>query len=425
MYCTNCGKEIEDNAVFCGNCGKQLQDGKSKKNIKTLLMEMPIEESVKNIGEAVKKVQENCENALGAAKETATKAWEEIQAKPLEEDMKKNTDAEKTENASSDEATEQEDADTSSLKDSEEDKTHFEFRKAKYFGLWTLRTKIEITDKVLNIEQGKLQKKQTVLRLQDIANISLKRYISLVDLFLGIVIMLIAVGSIAEEGVSVIALLIAVCAAGMLYGDKALLIFDRNNRLLKIIASNEEECERFIQAINCKMDEESISRYNPANFKEPFYQTNLMKLGIVILTLIISVIVAIGLDNSNIDLVKNGSWERYPNATVNEILECGISDVQWSEFTTNSGHNVVEVSGYLNNDAQFIMQFLITGENSFQVSAIRMGGEEYTGDVEMGIVMMALISNYDETYGDGTFDDEIEAQVIDEYTDYLYDAWYW
>ncbi len=26
MYCKNCGKEMEENAVFCGNCGAKQQD---------------------------------------------------------------------------------------------------------------------------------------------------------------------------------------------------------------------------------------------------------------------------------------------------------------------------------------------------------------------------------------------------------------
>ena len=33
MYCTNCGKKIEDGNIFCTNCGNKLNSNKQEKNI--------------------------------------------------------------------------------------------------------------------------------------------------------------------------------------------------------------------------------------------------------------------------------------------------------------------------------------------------------------------------------------------------------
>lgn len=87
-----------------------------------------------------------------------------------------------------------------------------------------------------------------------------------------------------------------------------------------------------------------------------------------------------GCGDSNIDLVKNGNFPRYPNATIRKILDGSFSDTKWSSQETSKGEIRVIFDGSIPP----------TIHNTFKEQVLRFIHADATKGWENGIT-----SNYD------------------------------
>lgn len=393
MFCTNCGKEIKDGASFCTGCGKKVKNAVQE-----------------NQPEEIKQIVVETDRTLSEERETQ-----------IEENEKEVKNAEEI-------TTETETQQTDSG-EPDKDPNIFQFSK----DVWEFKsvTDVELKGETITIDKGihflknsKLFRKNYDVRLQDIANISLRKRVPMASFFLGLFFTVLTILFVAESGFSIKALAIGVLAiVGLVTRYFAVVIYDRNNRTITIAteSENEQECERFINTINNAMDNNGIPRYNPATFKEPFYQSNIFRMAIPIL---IAVCIGIGvsgsfLGGSEIAEVQNGNFEVYQTATVGEILDYSIDELTWESFEVADGQMVVNATGYFEG-SDILLQFLVEeSENGFELYAIQIDGEVCDESMQ-GLLLMALLINYDNNLGDGTLADRMEAEIGSALIDTMY-----
>ena len=393
MFCTNCGKEIKDGASFCTGCGKKVKNAVQE-----------------NQPEEIKQIVVETDRTLSEERETQ-----------IEENEKEVKNAEEI-------TTETETQQTDSG-EPDKDPNIFQFSK----DVWEFKsvTDVELKGETITIDKGihflknsKLFRKNYDVRLQDIANISLRKRVPMASFFLGLFFTVLTILFVAESGFSIKALAIGVLAIVRLVTRYfAVVIYDRNNRTITIATESEnaQECERFINTINNAMDNNGIPRYNPATFKEPFYQSNIFRMAIPIL---IAVCIGIGvsgsfLGGSEIAEVQNGNFEVYQTATVGEILDYSIDELTWESFEVTDGQMVVNATGYFEG-SDILLQFLVEeSENGFELYAIQIDGEVCDESMQ-GLLLMAFLINYDNNLGDGTLADRMEAEIGSALIDTMY-----
>ena len=393
MFCTNCGKEIKDGASFCTGCGKKVKNAVQE-----------------NQPEEIKQIVVETDRTLSEERETQ-----------IEENEKEVKNAEEI-------TTETETQQTDSG-EPDKDPNIFQFSK----DVWEFKsvTDVELKGETITIDKGihflknsKLFRKNYDVRLQDIANKSLRKRVPMASFFLGLFFTVLTILFVAESGFSIKALAIGVLAiVGLVTRYFAVVIYDRNNRTITIATESEnaQECERFINTINNAMDNNGIPRYNPATFKEPFYQSNIFRMAIPIL---IAVCIGIGvsgsfLGGSEIAEVQNGNFEVYQTATVGEILDYSIDELTWESFEVTDGQMVVNATGYFEG-SDILLQFLVEeSENGFELYAIQIDGEVCDESMQ-GLLLMAFLINYDNNLGDGTLADRMEAEIGSALIDTMY-----
>lgn len=393
MFCTNCGKEIKDGASFCTGCGKKVKNAVQE-----------------NQPEEIKQIVVETDRTLSEERETQ-----------IEENEKEVKNAEEI-------TTETETQQTDSG-EPDKDPNIFQFSK----DVWEFKsvTDVELKGETITIDKGihflknsKLFRKNYDVRLQDIANISLRKRVPMASFFLGLFFTVLTILFVAESGFSIKALAIGVLAiVGLVTRYFAVVIYDRNNRTITIATESEnaQECERFINTINNAMDNNGIPRYNPATFKEPFYQSNIFRMAIPIL---IAVCIGIGvsgsfLGGSEIAEVQNGNFEVYQTATVGKILDYSIDELTWESFEVTDGQMVVNATGYFEG-SDILLQFLVEeSENGFELYAIQIDGEVCDESMQ-GLLLMAFLINYDNNLGDGTLADRMEAEIGSALIDTMY-----
>ncbi|GAX88057.1 conserved hypothetical protein [Lebetimonas natsushimae] len=105
-----------------------------------------------------------------------------------------------------------------------------------------------------------------------------------------------------------------------------------------------------------------------------------MKKIFYLFTFIISLVLVNGCLNSDISTVKNGYLNDFKTISVGEAFDKYkyFTDVKWDSFETDNGTKIVEVKGYLNEDANktkisnkpyLLTQFKINkADNTFEIS---------------------------------------------------------
>lgn len=76
---------------------------------------------------------------------------------------------------------------------------------------------------------------------------------------------------------------------------------------------------------------------------------------------------------SNIDLVKHGSFNNYPDVTVGEMVDAIFDEVEWEEIVAEDGNDYVNMHGTLEGDKASI-QFKILDDGSWIVHALEING---------------------------------------------------
>ena len=66
-FCSNCGHEIEDDAIFCMECGAKVDASSEKKDFKSTLNKENIKESMNKINESVEKASSNFNESVEKA----------------------------------------------------------------------------------------------------------------------------------------------------------------------------------------------------------------------------------------------------------------------------------------------------------------------------------------------------------------------
>lgn len=102
------------------------------------------------------------------------------------------------------------------------------------------------------------------------------------------------------------------------------------------------------------------------------------KVGIVIIIILVLIIIAsifFGGDSesdSMLDLVQNGYLGNYNTVSIKDVMEYTWADGTWEAYETDDDKKIAEY--YLDRDKNLI-QFMITGEDSFEVVHLKYNGK--------------------------------------------------
>lgn len=129
----------------------------------------------------------------------------------------------------------------------------------------------------------------------------------------------------------------------------------------------------------------------------------LLLAAVSVLTGVVMIVVVFvsGSGNIYINMVKGGSPELYPDITYGEAFDAFFDDCEWEYFESTDGKNVVEFHGdclYGDKEVTVAMQFVVNmDEGTFEVYTASIDGE-----VQVPLVYSALLLKVFESYkGDG------------------------
>lgn len=80
-------------------------------------------------------------------------------------------------------------------------------------------------------------------------------------------------------------------------------------------------------------------------------------------------------ENENIDMVKNGSFNKYPNVTIGEVVDTVFDKVKWEAIVGEDGNEYVNMSGYLLDGSKALFQFRIIDDSSWRLHALELDDE--------------------------------------------------
>lgn len=95
----------------------------------------------------------------------------------------------------------------------------------------------------------------------------------------------------------------------------------------------------------------------------------------LILFFIIIFIVSCFYSSENIDMVKNGSFNKYPNVTIGEVVDTVFDKVKWEAIIGEDGNEYVNMRGYLLDGSKALFQFRIIDNSSWRLNALEIDDE--------------------------------------------------
>lgn len=119
----------------------------------------------------------------------------------------------------------------------------------------------------------------------------------------------------------------------------------------------------------------------------------------ILTTLIILFIVSCFGNSENIDLVKNGAFNSYPDITVGKMVDTIFEKVNWEEIIADDGNSYVNMYGYTEDDDEALIQFRIkynedNGEKYWEVNALEINGTpESTRGIARDLYNLYIIAN--------------------------------
>ena len=90
----------------------------------------------------------------------------------------------------------------------------------------------------------------------------------------------------------------------------------------------------------------------------------------LILFFIIIFIISCFSSSENIDMVKNGSFNKYPNVTIGEVVDMVFDKVKWEAIIGEDGNEYVNMRGYLLDGSKALFQFRIIDDSSWRLNAL-------------------------------------------------------
>lgn len=95
----------------------------------------------------------------------------------------------------------------------------------------------------------------------------------------------------------------------------------------------------------------------------------------ILLTLTILFMASCFDSSENIDIVKNGSFSKYPNVTIGEVVDTVFDKVKWEAIIGEDGNEYVNMRGYLLDGSKALFQFRIIDDSSWRLHALELDDE--------------------------------------------------
>lgn len=118
-----------------------------------------------------------------------------------------------------------------------------------------------------------------------------------------------------------------------------------------------------------------------------------------------------------IRMVKEGTPESYPEITYEDAFSAFFENCRWKYFKSEDGQDVVEFHGnclFDGKTADTAMQFLVFEEkNRFELHAVTLDGESQT-KLANGLLLLQIFESYGTNNGMGTLSDEEPEQDADD-----------
>lgn len=92
----------------------------------------------------------------------------------------------------------------------------------------------------------------------------------------------------------------------------------------------------------------------------------------IIIILLMSILFFSCGDSQEVQMVKNGTLNSYPNKTLGQAIEGFVGNPKWESIVAEDGHKYVNIVGtikYYEKDTKMALQYKING-NSFELNAL-------------------------------------------------------
>lgn len=145
--------------------------------------------------------------------------------------------------------------------------------------------------------------------------------------------------------------------------------------------------------------EDSWLRQTDKKINKIWRESPLKIVGGVIAVIIVSIGIwfALGFGETDyIDVVKDGSFDRYPDVKIGDAFDEFFYNPRWNYFETNYGEDIVLFWGeceYFFEPVEVYMEFTVNEDKSFYVNYLEFDGEE--SDYMIDAVIEAAIEDYE------------------------------
>lgn len=81
-------------------------------------------------------------------------------------------------------------------------------------------------------------------------------------------------------------------------------------------------------------------------------------------------------DSQEVQMVKGGTLNSYPNKTLGQIIDGYVGSPKWESIVAKDGNKYVNITGtvkYYERDTEIALQYKING-NSFELNALEFNG---------------------------------------------------
>lgn len=95
-------------------------------------------------------------------------------------------------------------------------------------------------------------------------------------------------------------------------------------------------------------------------------------------TAVLVILLLVGIfagENEYVSVVKNGTFNDYPDVLIGEAVDDFFSNPKWKYFVSDDDFNVVEFTGrcsYDNADVDVLLQFMVYEDDTFELSYFSM-----------------------------------------------------
>lgn len=157
----------------------------------------------------------------------------------------------------------------------------------------------------------------------------------------------------------------------------------------------DEVVSSFTQEHNEENNEKNHENYN-SNQHNKKSMDKIFKIIGAVIGLVLA-IVMLGGESKDVSLVKEGSFNSYPDVPIGDAFESFFTDSSWESFESKEGDTIVEFTGvctYMEQEVDATIQFVLYEDKTFEMTYFDMNGIPQNGFMNSALIEKVVESYY-------------------------------